>query len=62
MIPSKSEIGRYIPFYLRDREMTIEEFSKEMEVSTATVYRWIAGKPMFYRYYVLLLSVLREYY
>ena len=61
-MPTKEEIGKLIMFYLRDKGLTIEEFSKQMNVSGATVYRWISGKPMVYKYYIELLSVLRDYY
>jgi len=33
-----------------------------MNVSRKTVYNWIEGKPMYYNNYVVLLSLLREYY
>lgn len=61
-MPSKEEIGRLIPFYLKDNNMSVEQFANEMKVNRVSVYNWIQGKPMYYRNYVILLSVLREYY
>ena len=61
-MPDKQEIGRLIPFYLNDKKMSINEFAQKMNVSKKSVYNWIEGKPMFYRNYIVLLSLLREYY
>lgn len=61
-MPDKQEIGRLIPFYLNDQKMSISELAQKMNVSKKTIYNWIDGKPMFYRNYVVLLSLLREYY
>ena len=61
-MPTKEEIGRLIPFYLNDNKMTVEAFAEKLNVNRVSIYRWIEGKPMYYRNYVVLLSVLREYY
>lgn len=61
-MPTKEEIGRLIPFYLNDHKMTVEAFAEKLNVNRVSIYRWIEGKPMYYRNYVVLLSVLREYY
>lgn len=61
-MPDKQEIGRLIPFYLKDKKISIKQFSQQMNVSRKTVYNWIEGKPMYYNNYVVLLSLLREYY
>lgn len=61
-MPTKEEIGRLIPFYLNDNNLTVEQFAQKLNTSKVSVYRWIEGKPMYYRNYVVLLSVLREYY
>lgn len=58
---SKNEIGQYIKKYLIDHNITVGEFSKLVNASPASVYNWIAGKPMLPVYYNNLLSVLREY-
>ena len=60
--PTKEEIGRFIPFYLKDKQMTVKEFADKLNVNRVSVYRWIEGKPMYYNNYIVLLSVLREYY
>ena len=55
------DIGKYIPQYLRDNEMTVGEFASLVGASPSSVRNWIAGKPMLKVYYDALLSILREY-
>lgn len=58
---SKKEIGQYIQKYIKDHNMTVGKFASLVDASPASVYNWIAGKPMLPVYYNNLLSVLREY-
>ena len=60
-MPEKKEIGALIPAYLKDHNITAVQFAKEIEASKASIYNWIAGKPMIDVYYNKLLSILREY-
>ena len=55
------DIGKHIPQYLKDNEMTVGEFASLVGASQSSVRNWIAGKPMLTVYYNTLLSILREY-
>ena len=61
-MPTKEEIGKLIPFYLRDNGMTIDQFASLMNVSSVSVYNWVSGHTMRYKNYIELLSALRDYY
>jgi hypothetical protein len=45
-MPKRNEIGAYIPAYLKDHNMTVRQFAISIGASQASVYNWIAGKPM----------------
>lgn len=58
---TKEELGKTILYYLLDNDMTVEAFSKKMNASKASVYNWIAGKPMSNRHYIKLQKELENY-
>lgn len=57
----KQEIGKTLMYYLIDNDMTAKELAEKMDVSKASVYRWMSGKPMTNRYYIKLLKILDGY-
>lgn len=61
-MPTKEEIGRYIPFYLKDNKMSVKEFADMLNVNRVSIWNWINGKPMYLRHYIVLCSVLGRYF
>ena len=60
-MPTKEQIGEYIPFYLKNHDMTVAEFAEKLKVSRITVYNWIQKETVpTYINYITLLSILRE--
>ena len=60
---SRKDIGQYIPLYLTENEMSVQDFADMIGASKRAVYYWISGKskPMTI-FYNKLLQLLEPYY
>ena len=59
---SRAEIGKYIPDYLIENDMSASQFADMIGASKSSVYAWLhGGKPM-PLFYKILLELLEPYY
>lgn len=60
---SKNEIGKYIPLYLSENNMSVQVFADNIRASKSAVYAWINGtnRPLEI-YYKKLLELLEPYF
>ena len=58
---TKEELTKQLNYYLYEKDITIKELAKILNVSRGSIYNWIEGKTISNKNYIKLMKLLENY-
>ena len=58
---TKEELTKQLNYYLYEKDITIKELAKKLNVSRGSIYNWIEGKTISNKNYIKLMKLLENY-